>query len=98
MRAGCDRDSPFIIEGMGHTALTNVEAFSGLNGALTAIEMSQDYMLVRGQEKLTVTLFGCRMRNYASEQPFTVTNPKAVIRAVGCIDKNENLFEYPASK
>ncbi len=89
---------PFIVEGMGHTAITNVEAFSGLNGALTAIEMSQDFMLVRGQEKLTITLFGCRMRNYASEQPFTVTNPKAVIRAVGCIDKNENLFEYPASK
>jgi len=89
---------PIIIEGMGHTAITNVEAFSGLNGALTAIEQSQDYMLVRGQEKLTVTLFGCRMRNYASEQPFTVTNPNAVIRAVGCIDKHENLFEYPASK
>ncbi len=85
---------PIIVEGMGHTSLTNVEAFSGPNGALTTLDQSQDYMLVRGNEKLTIILTGCRMRNYVSDKPFTVQNPKAVIQAIGCIDHKENLFEY----
>lgn len=84
---------PIVIEGSGHTAITNVEAFSGPNAALTFLGSSQDYLLVRGEEKLTVSMFGCRMRNYVAESPVTVENPKAVIRALGCFDKNENLFE-----
>ncbi len=84
---------PIIVEGQGHTALTNVEAFSGGNGALTTLDISQDYMLVKGSEKLTITMFGCRMRNYAADKPITVQNSKAVIRAAGCLDKNENLYE-----
>ena len=86
---------PIIIEGQGHTAITNVEAFSGPNGALTTLNISQDYMLVRGEEKLTITLVGCRMRNYVADHPFTILNPKAVIQAVACIDKNEDAFQYP---
>lgn len=83
---------PIIIEGQGHTALTNVECFSGGNGALTNLERSWDYMLVRGDKKLTVTNFGSRMRNYESDSPITVENPNAVIQFVGCIDKDENLY------
>jgi hypothetical protein len=86
---------PILIEGKGHTAMTNVESFSGPNGALTTLSISQDFMLVRGTDKLTVTLVGCRMRNYAADHPFTVQNKNAVIQALACIDKNENPFTYP---
>jgi len=85
---------PLIIEGRGHTSLISVESFSGHNGALTTLGKSQDYLLVKGDEKLTITMFGCRMRDYVSDKPITLLNPKAVIRAIGCIDKHENVFEY----
>ena len=84
---------PIIIEGEGHTSFTNVEAFSGPNGAVTAIAKSQDFMLVRGDKKLTVSLYGARMRNYESENPLTILNKNAVVRATDCIDKNENPWE-----
>jgi hypothetical protein len=80
---------PIIIEGQGNTALMNVEAFSGGNGALTTIGKSQDFMLVRGEKKLTVTLNGCRMRNYVADGPITVENTNALIQVTACIDKNE---------
>ena len=84
---------PIIVEGEGHTSFTNVEAFSGPNGAVTAIAKSQDFMLVRGDKKLTVSLYGARMRNYESENPLTILNKNAVVRATDCIDKNENPWE-----
>jgi hypothetical protein len=85
---------PIIIEGEGHTSLSNVEAFSGGNAALTTVpeNNSWDFMEVRGDKKLTVTLFGSRMRNYVSDEPITVKNQNAVIQAVGCVDKNEKLY------
>lgn len=83
---------PIIIEGQGHTSLANVEAFSGGNPALTTLGKSQDFLLVRGDKKLTVTLTGCRMRNYLADEPITVKNPRAVIQAIGCIDKNQEPF------
>ncbi len=83
---------PFIIEGQGHTSISNVEAFSGGNGALTNLGKSQDYLLIRGNEKLTISIFGARMRNYISADPITNENPKAIIQAIACIDKNENSF------
>lgn len=82
---------PIIIEGRGHTALSNVEGFSGGNGALTTYRASQDFLLVRGDQPLTVTLSGCRMRNYTSAEPITRTNPKATIQAVACVDHAEKL-------
>lgn len=83
---------PILIEGQGHTALANVEAFSGGNPALTALGKSQDFLLVRGEKKLTVTLTGCRMRNYVADAPITRLNTNAVIQAVACVDKNEALY------
>ena len=83
---------PFVIEGEGHTSVSNVEAFSGANGALTTLGKSYDFALVRGDKKLTVSLFGCRMRNYESNDPITKLNRKSVIQAVGCIDKHERPF------
>jgi len=86
---------PIIVEGQGHTAMSNVEAFSGPNGALTTLNQSQDFLLIRGERKLTVSMFGCRMRNYAADTPITVQNAAAIVQAVGCIDKEENPFAYP---
>lgn len=85
---------PIIIEGQGHTSLSNVEAFSGGNGALTTVpeNSSWDYLLVRGDKKLTVSIWGSRMRNYISDSPVTVENENAIIHMVGCFDKDENLY------
>ena len=85
---------PIIIEGEGHTSISNVEAFSGDNGALTTLGQSYDYLLIKGNKKLTVTLFGCRMRNYVSNHPFSIENRNAKIQAVACIDKYENFYNY----
>jgi hypothetical protein len=83
---------PIIIEGQGHTSLSNVEAFSGTNGALTTFKVSKDFMVVKGNEKLTVSMYGCRMWGYIADKPLTVENPKAIIQATDCLDKNENPF------
>src|SRR5665647_341078 len=85
---------PIIIEGEGHTSLSNVEAFSGGYNALTTVPENQswDFLLIRGDKKLTVSIFGSRMRNYVSDQPITIENKLAVVQAVACIDKNENLY------
>ncbi|MBD3267101.1 hypothetical protein GF373_10570 [bacterium] len=85
---------PIIIEGEGHTSLTNVESFSGGNRALTTVpeKMSWDYLLVKGNKKLTVAIWGCRMRNYVSNSPVTIENENAILYFSGCFDKNENLY------
>jgi hypothetical protein len=85
---------PIIIEGQGHTSLSNVEAFSGGNGALTTVpeNMSWDFILVRGDKKLTVSVWGSRMRNYKSDSPVTIENNQAVIYMSGCFDEDENLY------
>ncbi|MCF8392228.1 MAG: hypothetical protein K9H12_16120 [Bacteroidales bacterium] len=85
---------PIIIEGKGHTSFSNVEAFSGGNGALTTVKENEswDFMLVRGEEKLTISIVGSRMRNYASTQPITMENKKAIVQCVACVDKEENFY------
>ena len=50
-------------------------------------------MLVRGDKKLTISLYGARMRNYESPEPITIENPQAIIQATDCIDKNEEPWE-----
>ncbi|OHB59040.1 MAG: hypothetical protein A2Y12_18360 [Planctomycetes bacterium GWF2_42_9] len=82
-----------IVEGQGHMSLTNVEAFSGPNNALTTLDKSQDFLLVTGNEKLTITMVSCRMRDYVADNPITRSNANAVIQAIGCFDKHENIFE-----
>lgn len=88
---------PIIVEGQGHVSLANVEAFSGGNGALTTVGKSQDYLLVRGDKRLTISLSGCRMRNYVAESPITLQNKSAVIEVFGCFDKNEEAFAVSAT-
>ncbi len=91
--ARVDEIHPIMVEGQGHTAIANVEAFSGGNPALSTLNQSQDFLCVRGQERLTVSLVGCRMRNYAAEAPITLLNPNATVRAVACVNQEERLFE-----
>ncbi len=83
---------PIIIEGLGHTSLSNVEAFSGSNGALTSFNGSTDYLLVKGNEKLTISMYGCRMWGYTADNPLTIENSKAIIQATDCWDKDQNPF------
>ena len=85
---------PIIIEGQGHTSLSNVEAFSGGNGALTTVPENQswDFLLVRGDQKLTVSIWGSRMRNYVSDDPITVENDLALIQIAGSYDKDEKIY------
>src|SRR5690606_32646965 len=87
---------PIIIEGEGHTAITNVEAFSGGNPALTTVPENQswNFLEVRGDKRLTVTLFGSRMRSCASEDPTHVHHKNAGVQAVACVDKNEKLYNH----
>ena len=87
---------PLIIEGQGHTSLLNVEAFSGGNGALTTLNQSRDYLLVRGNQKLTISLSGCRMRNYTADEPVTLLNTNVILQVTGCIDKREQAWTGPA--
>jgi len=84
---------PIVVEGQGHLALSNVEAFSGPNPALTALGKSWDYLTIRGDRRLTVSITGCRMRNYESQHPVTVGNPNATVVLTGCFDKAEELLE-----
>ncbi len=83
---------PIIIDGRGHTAISNVECFAAGNPALTTVGESYDFLLVQGDQRLTVSLFGCRMRNYIADDPITVENPEAIIQAVACIDKDEQPY------
>lgn len=87
---------PIVIEGQGHTALTNVEAFSGANAALTTVEenASWDFIKIQGDQKLSVSVFGSRMRDYISDEPATITNEKAIVQFVGCIDKDEMFYNH----
>ena len=83
---------PIIVEGKGHTAVSNVEAFSGGNPALTTLNKSRDFLLVRGDAPASVSLLGCRMRNYEADSPITNENPKALVQAAACVDKDEKAF------
>jgi hypothetical protein len=88
---------PIIIEGKGHTAISNVESFSGHNSALSTIGQSQDFMLIQGKERLTVRLSGCRMRNYAADSPFSILNPLAVVLAMSFFEKDERPYNQTIS-
>ena len=89
---------PVIVEGQGHTAITNVEAFSGDNPVVTNFGESRDFLLVRGDKRLTVSVVGSRMRNYEAADPITMENPQALVRMVACVDKHERLLEKTIGK
>ncbi|MBP3711540.1 MAG: hypothetical protein J6I86_03645 [Bacteroidaceae bacterium] len=81
---------PILIEGKGHTSVSNVECFSGGNPALTTLGASWDYITVLGEA--SVFLSGCRMEGYKADSPIHLSSG-AKVRAVGCIDKDGKLIE-----
>lgn len=83
---------PFLVEGTGHLSITNVEAFSGGNPALSNLGASYDFLTVRGDKPLTVTLTGCRMKNYKAPRPVNNLNPNARVYAVNCVDAQGELL------
>ena len=42
---------------------------------------------------LTASFSGCRMRDYAADDPLTITNSRARVRAVACFDRDLQLYE-----
>ena len=54
--------------------------------------MSWDFLLVRGDKKLTVSIWGSRMRNYMADSPISIENDQAIIQFAGCFDKDEDLY------
>lgn len=83
---------PIVITGIGHTALANVECFSGGNPALSNVAASYDFLHVIGDQPLTISMTGCRMQGYTNDVPITVLNPKAKIKTACCVDKNGNFL------
>ena len=83
---------PFLIEGTGHVSISNVEAFSGENGALSNFGASYDFMTIRGEQPLTLSLSGCRLMNYKAPKPINNQNPNAHIYLSGCVDKDGKLL------
>lgn len=79
---------PFLVDGMGHLSITNVEAFSGDNGALSNLKSSYDFLTIRGNQPLSIILTGCRMMNYQAPKAINNHNPKATILVNNCIDRN----------
>ncbi len=84
---------PIIVEGTGHTALSNVECFSGENGALTTLGKCYDFITIRGDQPLTVSMCGCRMQGYSAENPISQLNPKAQIQMTGCLTEKDGFIQ-----
>lgn len=81
---------PILVEGIGHTSLSNVECFSGPNGALTTLGASWDFITVRGEA--TVMMTGCRMQGYKADSPIHLFDG-ARLNATGCVDQSGHLVE-----
>ena len=86
---------PILIEGKGHTSLTNVECFSGDNPALTNLGASWDYITVR--DEASVVLMGCRMQGYKADTPIHISKD-ARLRAIGCFDRGNKLVEIKSEE
>ena len=85
---------PIYVTGSGgHTSISNVESFSGGNGALTNSGASYDYITLAGSGYYTVSLIGCRMSGYTQDDPITVINLNASLKATNCLDKDDRFFD-----
>lgn len=80
---------PILIEGKGHTSLSNVECFSGGNPALTTLGASWDYITVN--DSASVTMIGCRMQGYKADSPVHISSG-AQLHAIGCMDRDNQPF------
>jgi hypothetical protein len=85
---------PFIVQGQGQISITNVDAFSGNNGAITNQGQSYDFLKVQGNTWVIITAVNCRMRNYQSASPITIANDQAQISFLNCSDKGGYLYSF----
>lgn len=85
---------PIYVTGRGHLSLSNVDAFSGNNGAITNMGQSYDFMTVESEYYVNVTGVNLRMRNYSSSNPITVKSDLAQISLLNCADKDGDLFTF----
>lgn len=87
-----DAIHPILAEGSGHLSLSNVEAFSGHNPALTTVGKSFGYLRVRDAKKLTISVVGARMANYVADVPVSKVNSDDVTIVVSAsFDKDNRL-------
>lgn len=82
---------PILIEGKGHTSLTNVECFSGGNPALTTLGASWDFITVRNEASVTLT--ACRMQGYKADTPIHISNG-ARLQTIGCIGQDNQAINH----
>ena len=85
---------PFLVQGQGQISITNVDAFSGRNGAITSQGVSYDFLKVQGSTWVIITAVNCRMRNYQSDSPITIANDQAQISFLNCSDKGGYLYSF----
>ena len=87
---------PFIVQGYGQISITNVDCFSGRAhpDVLTTQGVSYDFLKVQGANWVIVTGVNCRMRNYTSDIPITVANPKAQVSFINCSNADGELFTF----
>ena len=85
---------PFIVQGQGQISITNVDAFSGNNGAITNQGQSYDFLKVQGNTWVIITAVTCWMRNYQSASPITIANDQAQISFLNCSDKGGYLYSF----
>ncbi|MDD6365115.1 MAG: hypothetical protein PUA47_07190 [Bacteroidales bacterium] len=85
---------PVYVTGRGHLSLTNVDCFSGNNGALTNLGQSYDFLKCVTPNYVVVTGVNCRMRNYSQDSAFTVDAPRAQLSFINCADKNGHIFNW----
>ena len=82
---------PIVIEGLGHTSITNVEAFSGGNSALSNHGASWDFITVR--DSATVVLTACRMQGYKADAPIHA-DAGVRLQAIGCTDRDNQFVKW----
>ena len=87
---------PFVVQGYGQLSISNVDCFCGRAAAvtLTTQGVSYDYLKVQGNTWVIVTGVNCRMRNYQSSVPITISNSKAQVSFLNCSNKLGNLFDF----
>jgi len=88
-----DSIHPVYITGYGHTSLTNVQCTSGKSDLITSMDNCYDFVNINGSVETRVSIVNCIMNGYL-QGPIIVKNLASKVRAVNCIDKDGNIFNF----
>ena len=81
------------VESRAHTTLSGVDCFSVTNSNLaSSVNACNDFLYISGKGPSSVSLLGCKMSGYVADDPVTIENTMASVSAVGCFDKDGNLY------